>query len=66
MNCPNCGAPKRGYECRYCGTSFARYQGDVVIEQTRDFVDVFTADGHVYKFPTGYTTNIYINDRTVS
>lgn len=21
-NCPNCGAPIRGYECEYCGTVF--------------------------------------------
>lgn len=21
-NCPNCGAPIRGLECKYCGTSF--------------------------------------------
>lgn len=23
-NCPNCGAPIRGDECPYCGTSFTR------------------------------------------
>ncbi len=21
-NCPNCGAPKSGYKCAYCGTVF--------------------------------------------
>lgn len=21
-NCPNCGAPVRGWECEYCGTKF--------------------------------------------
>lgn len=22
-NCPNCGAPVKGYQCEYCGTVFA-------------------------------------------
>ena len=22
LNCPNCGAPIRGVECKYCGTMF--------------------------------------------
>lgn len=22
LNCPNCGAPRRGTRCEYCGTAF--------------------------------------------
>ena len=22
LNCPNCGAPVKGYRCEYCGTPF--------------------------------------------
>ena len=28
QNCPNCGAPRSGYRCEYCGTPFEASDGD--------------------------------------
>ena len=46
--CPNCGAPKRGPVCEYCGTHFARYQGQATVEVEHDFVDIHTWDGTTF------------------
>lgn len=44
-DCPNCGAPKRGAVCEYCGTHFAHYQGQAIVDVEPDFVDIRTWDG---------------------
>ena len=44
-NCPNCGAPKRGSVCEYCGTHFARYQGEATIEVEQNYVNIYSWDG---------------------
>jgi len=44
-NCPNCGAPKRGSVCQYCGTHFARYQGQATMEVEPRYVDIYSWDG---------------------
>lgn len=46
-NCPNCGAPRTGAVCEYCGTHFARYQGEATVEVESDGVDVYGWDGSV-------------------
>lgn len=46
-HCPNCGAIKRGSVCEYCGTHFGRYQGQVSVEVTPDYTDLYTWDGAV-------------------
>ena len=46
-NCPNCGAPKRGAVCEYCGTHFARYQGQATVEVEPDVVCIRDWSGQV-------------------
>lgn len=45
QSCPNCGAPKRGAVCEYCGTHFGRYQGQATVEVDSDYVDIFDWSG---------------------
>lgn len=50
-DCPNCGAPKRGAVCEYCGTHFGRYQGQVTVEVEPDITTIYSWDGTIaYKF----------------
>jgi uncharacterized membrane protein YvbJ len=44
-NCPNCGAPKRGAVCRYCGTHFGRYQGQASVEIEQQYTDIYDWSG---------------------
>ena len=46
-NCPNCGAPKTGSVCEYCGTHFQRYQGEATVEVEPDGVDIYGWDGSI-------------------
>ena len=46
-NCPNCGAPKHGAVCEYCGTHFGRYQGEATVEVERETIAVYNWDGEV-------------------
>lgn len=55
-NCPNCGAPKQGAVCEYCGTRFQRYvggtarrayQGEATIEVEQETVTVYNWGGEV-------------------
>jgi len=57
-NCPNCGAPKRGAVCEYCGTHFGRYQGRATVEVEPDITTIYSWDGSYV-----YTIN---NDHNVS
>ena len=43
--CPNCGAPKRGAVCDYCGTHFGRYQGQATIEVEPELTTIYSWDG---------------------
>lgn len=43
--CPNCGAPKRGAVCEYCGTHFGRYQGQATVEVESDVTIVYDWSG---------------------
>jgi hypothetical protein len=43
--CPNCGAPKRGAVCEYCGTHFGRYQGQATVEVEPDATIIYNWDG---------------------
>lgn len=61
-NCPNCGAPKRGSVCEYCGTHFGRYQGEVTAEVEEDSVTVYGWNGlPVARFSNGTNTHITID-----
>lgn len=44
-DCPNCGAPKRGAVCEYCGTHFGRYQGQATVEVEPDEIIVYDWNG---------------------
>lgn len=46
-NCPNCGAPKQGAVCEYCGTHFGRYQGEATVEVEQETVTVYNWGGEV-------------------
>ena len=61
--CPNCGAPKRGAVCEYCGTHFGRYQGQASIEIDQDFTTFYDWGGdQVYKIANTPNVNITIID----
>ena len=60
-NCPNCGAPKRGAKCEYCGTHFARYQGQATVEVEPEFIDVYSWDGVVLRIPQTPNVQVVIN-----
>ena len=34
-NCPNCGAPIRGYKCEYCETVFSQPKAEIKIIQEK-------------------------------
>lgn len=60
-NCPNCGAPKRGAVCEYCGTHFGRYQGQATVEIEPDITTVYKWDGSTtYKFVNDYNVNVRV------
>ena len=40
-NCPNCGAPKKGFVCEYCGTHFSWRNGKMVVDVEPGFVDIY-------------------------
>ena len=58
--CPNCGAPKRGAVCEYCGTHFERYQGQALIEVDSDYTTIYDWSGQAYKFAHGPNVNVTI------
>ena len=61
--CPNCGAPKRGAVCEYCGTHFGRYQGQASIEIDQDYTTFYDWGGdQVYKIANTPNVNITIID----
>ena len=63
--CPNCGAPKRGAVCEYCGTHFGRYQGQVTVEVEPDVITVYDWDGDlrfIYNTPNVNVTITHEND----
>lgn len=60
-NCPNCGAPKRGAVCDYCGTHFARYQGEATVEVEPDIVTIRSWDGlEQYQIVRGYSVDVKV------
>lgn len=62
-NCPNCGAPKHGSVCEYCGTSFARFAGEAVVEVNYDTVDIYDWSGAVvYRVKKEPNVNITVNE----
>jgi len=61
--CPNCGAPKRGSVCEYCGTHFGRYQGQVSVEIEPDITTIYSWDGPiVYQIVNDYNVNVKVVD----
>ena len=59
--CPNCGAPKRGAVCEYCGTHFGRYQGQASIEIEPDIMTIYSWDGSTaYQFVNDYHVNVKV------
>lgn len=61
-NCPNCGAPKTGAVCEYCGTRFQKYvggtarrvyQGETTVDVNSYGVDVYTLDGSLVAHISG-------------
>ena len=59
-NCPNCGAPKHGAVCDYCGTRFARYQGEATVEVEPDIVTIWSWEGECYMINNGYNVNVKV------
>ena len=61
MACPNCGAPKRGAVCEYCGTHFGRYQGQATVELDNDFTTIYDWSGTTaYRFLNTSNVNIQV------
>lgn len=61
INCPNCGAPRRGAVCEYCGTHFWRYQGQATVEIEPDITTIYTWDGSVvYRIVNDYNVNVKV------
>lgn len=58
--CPNCGAPKRGAVCEYCGTHFGRYQGQASIEVESECTTIYDWSGQAYKFIHTPNVNVTI------
>lgn len=59
--CPNCGAPKRGAVCEYCGTHFGRYQGQATIEVEPELTTIYTWDGSmVYQVVSDYHVTVKV------
>lgn len=46
-NCPNCGAPKHGAVCEYCGTHFGRYQGQASVEVETNATHIYDWSGRI-------------------
>ena len=61
VSCPNCGAPKHGAKCEYCGTNFTRYQGQAIVEVEQEFVDIYSWDGVVMRIPQTPNVRVVIN-----
>ena len=60
-SCPNCGAPKRGSVCSYCGTHFARYQGQASVEIEPDYLTIYSWDGaEVCRISNGYNVDVKV------
>lgn len=60
-NCPNCGAPRRGAVCEYCGTHFGRYQGQATVEIEPDITTICAWDGSVvYRIVNDYNVNVKV------
>lgn len=58
--CPNCGAPKRGAVCEYCGTHFGRYQGQATVEVESDVTIVYDWSGEPIFIPNTPNVNVTI------
>lgn len=66
MNCPNCGAPKRGAVCEYCGTHFARYQGQATVEVESNYTTIYTCDGReAYRIYDAPNVTVNVSDEKV-
>lgn len=63
--CPNCGAPKHGAVCEYCGTHFARYQGQATVEVEHEYTNIYSWDGSVaFRIAHGPNVNVkVVNER---
>ena len=59
-NCPNCGAPKRGTVCAYCGTHFACCQGKDTVEVGSDIVTIRSWEGDEYQIVRGYNIDVKV------
>lgn len=58
--CPNCGAPKRGAVCEYCGTHFGRYQGQATVEVESDMTAIYDWSGFPIFIPNTPNVNVTI------
>lgn len=58
--CPNCGAPKRGAVCEYCGTHFGRYQGQATVEVESDMTAIYDWNGFPIFIPNTPNVNVTI------
>lgn len=61
MNCPNCGAPKRGAVCEYCGTHFGHFQGQATVEVEPELTTIYSLDGSmVYQVVNDYHVTVKV------
>ena len=58
--CPNCGAPKRGAVCEYCGTHFGRYQGQATVEIESDMTVIYDWSGVPMFIPNAPNVNVKV------
>jgi len=47
-NCPNCGAPRLGAACEYCGTAFLSSADILEMMQGKDVYMMFLHEGHIH------------------
>ena len=64
-NCPNCGAPRRGSVCQYCGTHFGRHEGSFTFEYEPHHLSFFDWDGTELRLEIEPNVKLYINDEEV-
>lgn len=59
--CPNCGAPKRGAVCEYCGTHFGRYQGQASVEVEPEITTIYSWDcSMTYQILNDYNVTVKV------
>lgn len=59
-DCPNCGAPKRGAVCEYCGTHFGRYQGQASVEIEPEMTVIYDWSGVPMLIPNAPNVNVKV------